>query len=672
MPVKLRVNPLIICLLIFTGMFSYSQEWKTYPYTPEGGIISFPADEGRHSNEPVEWWYLSGHFTGNNSGDEYAFMLTYFHFPFAGFEGFRILNIFNLTSGQHISDSYPCNYEVMASDSLNIQAVLINRPLEYLMNKTDIEGNIIPFEYSLFASAGNSNVSLEFVALKPPLIVGDSGYFNQGSEGYTYYYAQTMLELTGNIKLGTNDEEITGKAWLDRQYGNFNPYQGEKYEWFAIQLSNGIELNFWNIFTEDNNLPLSPEYTLASVMLENNEKYFSSDININRIAYKFTSDGEICYASKWNLFIEDIDLNIEFEIISPDHENYLPFRFLEGPITAKGYYQSFPVTGQGFAELLHSYSIPEPEFIYPLHKNYWHNNIAPSWMLKNPDEGNPATYKLSLCDLQGNEKISIPVPGNINSYYINPGLFSSSDSVILSISAFSSDSTLKGNYEIKTGITPIDHFFYLPEGSELSLSAGIKDNGLNFQWFKDNKILDGYNDSVLHISLINEIDHGVYFCQISNSLFSANTINFYVYSGQGEVSYQKAYICAGDSFNTGTRWIKAEGLYVDSLKTIYGRDSLLVTDLFVSICTGINNKYENESFFNVYCDASGNIFNILFERSFTGQFRLINMRGNIINSNYLKDTNSFEIDLSGKPPGIYLIQLYDKQVFSVKIVKIVW
>ena len=53
----------LVLMVMMASVRSYSQSWKEYPYKPEGSLISFPADEGHHTTEPIEWWYTAGYLT---------------------------------------------------------------------------------------------------------------------------------------------------------------------------------------------------------------------------------------------------------------------------------------------------------------------------------------------------------------------------------------------------------------------------------------------------------------------------------------------------------------------------------------------------------------------------------------------------------------------------------
>ena len=123
-----------------------AQEWKQYPYHQQGTALNFPIDEGFHANESIEWWYTTAHLTGAETGNEYTIMLTYFAYDTLVFDGFRILNIANETTGAFFNDMQLCNFPTLAADHLEIEANLFPSFLhESWVTSTDDEGNLVPF-----------------------------------------------------------------------------------------------------------------------------------------------------------------------------------------------------------------------------------------------------------------------------------------------------------------------------------------------------------------------------------------------------------------------------------------------------------------------------------------------------------------------------------------------
>ncbi|MGJ5641189.1 lipocalin-like domain-containing protein [Formosa sp. S-31] len=388
---KINLTTLILACFVFN--FTFAQDWKSYPYTPEGSVVSFPQDEGHHANEPVEWWYTTGEIKGETSGKTFTYMLTYFSYAYQGFDGFRILNITDQSTGTFYRDTKALNYETLSTSDLNIVANVFTGSKESWTTKIDSEDNKIPFEYTISATAPACTLNLDYKTTKRPLLLGDTGYLNQGSENYSYYYSQTGNTVSGSITFNGTTENITGTAWIDRQYGSFNPYIGEKYEWFSIQLSNGMDINAYNIFTPEFEIPDNLNYKVFSAYVDEATQYTTADFILERLEFDWTNDNVNCYSSKWRLTSEKNKVDLTITRRNNTTEVMLPFRFYEGATTIVGTVNGVEVTGHGFAELVHTYSHPELSFS-EFEANVFNAANPISWTLNNPDAGSPMYYDL--------------------------------------------------------------------------------------------------------------------------------------------------------------------------------------------------------------------------------------------------------------------------------------
>jgi predicted secreted hydrolase len=433
-------------LLLMISITILPQSWKTYPYAPAGSLLSFPADEGRHSSEPIEWWYTSGHLTGITTGKHYSYMLSYFYSPLSIFDGFRILNLSDDDLGLFYTETKALNYNIMASDCLNIKAKIFSGGTETWHNKTDILGNSLPFEYEISAVSSSGAINLEYDALKPPLILADSGYFYEGATDYTYYYSQTKNEVTGTITLNGITENVSGSSWIDRQYGTFNPWNGQEYEWFCIQLSNGMDINITNLFTVKDEIPDNLKYRLLSAYVDETTQYTTSDFQIVRLKYSYMPDRVRCYSQKWRITSSILNVDIIVSTLHSNCEVSLPFRFYEGSTNVTGTVNGANVTGVGFVELLHSYENPDISITDTT--NLGDVSSLLTWKLNNPDDGNPLKYDLeySIDSL----KTFLPIITNVADtfYYWNTQALSEEKNIWLKVTGYSIDSTLN-NISVK-------------------------------------------------------------------------------------------------------------------------------------------------------------------------------------------------------------------------------
>ncbi len=659
-----------ILLLIFFTVKAYPQEWKTYPYQPSGSVLNFPKDEGFHFDESIEWLYINGHVTGKNTGNEYSFLLAYFYTPAFGFDGFRIFNLANENSKQFYDESMPCIYESIAEDSLNIIATVgyISTHTEEWITLADSSGKMIPFQYHISAESQTGSIDINCNAIKRPLIIADSGFLYQGNKDYTYYYSQTIIDISGILSFNSTEDTISGTGWIDHQYGSFNPNSGEEYEWFCIQLDNGMDLNIWNIFTEDNKIPVKPNYRIGSVYVNDSSSFTTYDFNIERLRYEYTWDSVRCYSQKWNLLMDTFDIDLLISVRNSESEVELPFRFFAGSTVIKGTVNGLEVEGKGFAELLHSYEKPDFSIIHPDVNSIWEEYESIEWKLINPDEGNPVLYNIEISYDRGNTYLNIAQAISDTSYYWNPSYFTEDTVISLLLTAFSVDSTLIETSEVALKYNPRSNDYMLCTGDSISLfiSLGNK-NELEYRWQKDGAGIPGATDSLYTLSYAETADNGSYRCIIGNGLFTDTTISFDLIVNTGFETDTYRSICKNDSIYIGGKWQNSEGTYYDSLNSVFGCDSVVVTSLTVEMC----NLDMDESFadkFKVFpSPASESIF-IEFNNYFSGSVEIINCYGKIIRTEFVKNCTKAVIDLSELINGMYLLRLRnDKYQESVKI-----
>ena len=86
------------------------------------------------------------------------------------------------------------------------------------------------------------DVALE--AQGPLVFHGDGGYSVKSAQGQaSYYYSQPFFELAGTITLPTGKVDVTGTAWLDREWSS-QPLAADQtgWDWFSLSFDTGNKL----------------------------------------------------------------------------------------------------------------------------------------------------------------------------------------------------------------------------------------------------------------------------------------------------------------------------------------------------------------------------------------------------------------------------------------------
>ena len=290
--------------------------------------------------------------------------------------------------------------------------------------------------------------------------------FDQGASSYTYYYSLTDNLVTGTLNFNGTIEEVSGSAWIDRQYGSFDPNTREKYEWFFLQLSNGMDLNIWNLFTPENLLPEQEAYRHLSVYVDENTQGKGVKVGlITTEGYRYSGGvrlrGYACV------------------------EVTLPFYFFEGAVSVSGTVKGEAVTGKGFAELLKSYEAPQLSILSP--QEPWNKAEPITWMVENPDQGRPLLFDLAYSTDQGDTWLPVVVELRDTFYYWNDTPLMDGDSCLFQVTAYTADRTLEGVF-----VSP-KHSVYVDQTTlaggksvpGLQLYPNPVAQSLGIQWEKD-------------------------------------------------------------------------------------------------------------------------------------------------------------------------------------------
>lgn len=368
--IMLRTLSLIIGIIIVISIFTvwnYTQtpnkyisedlennqySWKTYPL--KTGDFLFPDDEGEHYAEK-EWWYVNGHLIDENNRT-FGYMVCFFN------DGFFIASITDDKSAKYydVSEMYDDFY--IAKGKLDIQ--FGENRLYQIPEK--------PFDYKLILHTNHFQLSIVLQAKKPPLPTGIIPI----EQGHSYYYSQTDLNSSGSLIINGNNITVEGKSWIDRQWGSWDKPEG--WEWFSIQLGNGMEIMAYKIFDVETKYPTTQ---ILSIMDSNNriESYNWTDKMYNfRIEYGNYWKSAISknlYSIDWKLFIppKNIQLNIipcfddqeiNYAADEPIPDKYISrSHFWEGKCRVSGEVNGEDVVGNAYVESTYNYESVKGDLI---------------------------------------------------------------------------------------------------------------------------------------------------------------------------------------------------------------------------------------------------------------------------------------------------------------------
>ncbi|MCX8158952.1 MAG: hypothetical protein N3D20_01525 [Candidatus Pacearchaeota archaeon] len=308
--------------------------------------MQFPKDELNHRCN-IEWWYFNGNLFDKNR-NRYAFMNCLFkanpkksdislvkRIPKK--EVFFSHSLFvDVSKKRKIMNLSP--FSILSGDSFKREALFVNylnSPLRYINNEI--------FEFDSFKyRLKNENLDLVLKARKEPLLHNGGGDFVVDGKK-VFYYSLTNLDAKGVVVDGNKVIEVCGKAWMDHEWSNF--IGRKKWEWFSIQLNNGIEIMIQRYNNGENNY--------VGIIYGNGKADFVNDlILVEGKKWKSKISGAE-YPVSWKVIVKSKKIELEIKAVLSDMEVLFgSLNYWEGPVDVMGKIDGKNIRGIGFMELV--------------------------------------------------------------------------------------------------------------------------------------------------------------------------------------------------------------------------------------------------------------------------------------------------------------------------------
>jgi len=323
--------------------------------------FKFPADHGPHPDFKTEWWYFTGNIE-SASKSAFGFQFTIFRSALSPVSKkreslFATNNVYmahlaltDVKNGKFYS------FERFARNALGL-AGAVDEPLRIWLEDWRIE-EAGPSSFPglpvmrLEAFEDRVGVDLKFESVKPIVLQGDNGLSRKGEDpgNASYYYSMTRLQTKGTIRIDSEQFEVTGSSWMDREWSTSVLEKGQVgWDWFALQMDNNTELMFYNMRRRDGSVD---PFSQGKFIDQNGQSsvIVSKDIIMEVLDYWKNPKGER-YPSRWRLSLPARKAVFEIEPLLADQEHRFAIRYWEGAVSVKGTIEDNPVSGKGYVEL---------------------------------------------------------------------------------------------------------------------------------------------------------------------------------------------------------------------------------------------------------------------------------------------------------------------------------
>jgi predicted secreted hydrolase len=210
---------------------------------PEPATLVFPRDHGAHPETAVEWWYYTGHLTGEGRL-AYGFQLTFFRVRDLYLAHFAWTDVargeFRYAEKVHLGLPGIAGASARGLDVFNED-----------WSAREGEGGLVRLRAE---SPEIGELMLTLRPAKPPVLNGPGGISRKGPgpEEFSHYVSITRLSASGSLGRDGRRQDLSGTAWFDHEWGpGVLPAGAAGWDWFALQLSDGSDLMLYRIRLAD-------------------------------------------------------------------------------------------------------------------------------------------------------------------------------------------------------------------------------------------------------------------------------------------------------------------------------------------------------------------------------------------------------------------------------------
>ncbi len=361
------LSPLFLFLTLFLPVPGlHCQDFKR---ALPGRTFSFPQDHFCHPDFKTEWWYYSGHLQSlDRSKNVLGYQLTFFRTGLKREAGrvkskWAIQDLYfahlALTDESEKRFEYREKISRGSLGEAGAHSYQVNgKPFRIWVEDWSVEGRGAAMrDHILKGGDGRFGLELTLTPEKEPVIHGHDGVSQKAErEGFaSHYYSITRLKTSGKILLKGQAVPVQGTSWMDHEFGSnqLQEYQ-VGWDWFSLQLENGVDLMFYQIRTKDGTPDPSSSGTI--VFADGAHQHLPlKDFQIEVLKKWKSQKSGAQYPSSWKVKVPSFGVEL---LLIPTVENQeliteasTRVTYWEGSVRAEGKIRGVPVRGRAYVEL---------------------------------------------------------------------------------------------------------------------------------------------------------------------------------------------------------------------------------------------------------------------------------------------------------------------------------
>jgi len=322
------------------GFAGLGADAEGFAIPKQGTRLTFPEDHGPHPAYRIEWWYVTSNLT-DSAGRDYGIQWTLFRSALAPYDeaGWSSPQIWMGHAGLTTPERH-FFAERFARGGIG-QAGVQAEPFAAWIDDWTMEGARFS-DLRLYAADEEFSYTLSLSADGPLIEHGDRGYSVKSASGQaSYYYSQPHYQVTGTLNLPDGPVEVTGSAWLDREWSS-QPLDEDQtgWDWFSLHFADNTRLMAFRLRDS------GAGYTSGTWITADGDAVPFGDGALKVIPKRSAAVNGRDVPVAWTLRLPERDLDISVEAIYDGAWMGTQFPYWEGPVRVSGSHE-----GRGYLEM---------------------------------------------------------------------------------------------------------------------------------------------------------------------------------------------------------------------------------------------------------------------------------------------------------------------------------
>ena len=311
---------------------------------PSPGIdFAFPTDHGPHPDYRIEWWYVTANLS-DAGGTPYGVQWTLFRSALAPgeVEGWASPQVWFGHAAVTTPDAH-LTAERFARGGIGQAGVTADaETFDAWIDEWRMTGPALS-DVTLTAQGGAFGYELSLDAQGPVIPQGDDGYSVKSEAGQaSMYYSQPFYEVAGTLTLPDGPVEVTGQAWLDREWSS-QPLATDQtgWDWVSLHLEDGTKLMGYRLRDE-----AGGDYTTGTWIADGaGEEIAPGALTMAPLGTMEVAGHTLPSGFRVTWPARDLDLTVR----PVNRAAWMPmaFAYWEGPVTVEGSHE-----GIGYLEMV--------------------------------------------------------------------------------------------------------------------------------------------------------------------------------------------------------------------------------------------------------------------------------------------------------------------------------